>query len=87
MTNRRELSAPVKWKAGTADEPWKVMVSARDAAYAEEMIGGLAYILDNPGFCDLEAQANVIRRFSGDQIADALLDYHAKAFQGVKNAL
>jgi hypothetical protein len=75
---------PVKWKVGKADEVWKLMICARDAENAKELITHLAYILDNPGGgATLEDCADVIRRFSGEQIAESLLDYRNSAMLSV----
>ena len=81
------LEKPKSWKSGVADEAWKVMICAKDAMRAKDLIQGVAYILDNPGHGDIRKYADVLRKFSGDQIADALLDYHFKAFVSVANAL
>lgn len=81
------MEKPVNWKSGKADEAWKVIVCARDARRAEDLLQGVAYILDNPGNTNLSGYADVLRRFTGDQIADALLAYHRKCFVAVLNAL
>jgi flagellin-specific chaperone FliS len=78
---------PTKWASSKADAAWKVMICARDAMRAEDIIQGLSYILDNPGGVALEQHADVIRRFSGDQIADALLEYRNTRMQSVASVL
>ena len=80
------LEKPVNWKPGAADEPWKLMICARDAARAQDIIHGLAYILGGRGSSMADA-ANAVRQFSGDQIADALLTYHSNNFLSVVNGL
>ena len=81
------MTDPVKWKAGMADEAWKVMICARDAMRATDLIQGVAYILDNPGQCDVVENAKILRRFSGEQIADALLDYRKSAMESVDRGM
>lgn len=80
-------SQPVRWKAGNADEVWKLMICARDASRAEDLIRGVASILDNPGSCDVEKAADVLRRFTGDQIADALVAYRNSMMMSVMKAV
>ena len=79
------MNEPKKWKVGKADKDWKVNICKRDADDAVDLIRGLAYILDNPGHCSLEENANVLRKFSGEQIADALLDYRKCALNSIAN--
>ena len=74
---------PTKWSTGIADKAWKIMICAREEARAVDLIQGVAAILDNPGHCSVELSADVLRRFSGDQIADALLDYRRKSHAAV----
>jgi hypothetical protein len=78
---------PTKWALSKADDAWKVMICARDAMLAEDIIQGLSYILDNPGGVALEGHADVIRRFSGDQIADALMEYRNTRMSSVASGL
>jgi hypothetical protein len=78
---------PTKWGSSNADAAWKVMICARDAMRAQDLIQGVSYILDNPGGVALEEHADVIRRFSGDQIADALLEYRNTRMQSVASGL
>jgi hypothetical protein len=77
------MDSPRKWKASKADDDWKVSICKRDAERAVDLISGIAYILDNPGQCTIEESADVLRRFSGNQIADALLDYRNKALRSI----
>ena len=81
------MTGPRKWSAGVADEVWKVVICARDVQRAEDLLSGLAYILDNPGAAGVDGYADVIRRFSGAQIADALIAYREAALQSVANGL
>lgn len=81
------MENPKIWKAGKADEAWKIMVCARDAERAKDLILGVAYILDNPGHVSLDESADVLRRFTGAQIADALIAYRNSAMLSVANAI
>lgn len=78
---------PTKWNYSKADDAWKVMICARDAMRDEDLIQGVAYILDNPGGVSLEEHAEVVRRFSGDQIADTLMEYRNTRMQSVASGL
>jgi hypothetical protein len=71
------------WNVGNADEVWKLFICARDSKRAEDLITGVAAILDNPGNVSVEKSADVLRQFSGDQIADALLKYRQVSMQSV----
>ena len=77
------MDKPKKWKVRKADEDWKVKICKRDADYAVDLIRGVAYILDNPGNSSIEETADVLRKFSGEQIADALLDYRNTALKSI----
>jgi len=89
MTDQPNLTPPKTWKSGKAEKAWQVMICARDAMRAEEFIKGTAYILTDMNHVgsSLEAQADVLRRFTGDQIADALLAYHERSFNSVRRGL
>jgi hypothetical protein len=78
---------PTKWASSKADAAWKVMICARDAMRAEDLIKGVSYILDNQGSVALDEYADVIRRFSGDQIADALMECRNTRMQSVASGL
>jgi hypothetical protein len=87
MLNRPQRSELMKkWKAGEADEVWKIIVCARDAERADDTIGWLIYILtDVEG--GRERSIEAIRQMSGKEIVDGLLAFQLKAYQGVKNGL
>lgn len=79
---------PLKtWKAGHADEIWKLMICARDYQYVEETFNSLVYILLNaehhPGNC--EHNLNMLRAMSGNDIVEGLLAYGETCYQSVKN--
>ena len=75
-----------KWTPGTADTAWKIMVCARDAAQADEVISYLVAILTNAGN-DQAAGLAELRSKSGDEIVSALIQYQAVAHQSVRNGL
>jgi hypothetical protein len=77
---------PIKWKIGCADDVWKLIVCANDAKRASDLLSGVAYILDNPGHVTDEQYADVLRKFTGEQIADALLDYRNRAMLSIMKA-
>ncbi len=62
---------PKVWKAGTADEVWKVIVCARDAYETERLLWSLVYILTDAGN-NLELGLAKVSAMSGDDIVSAL---------------
>lgn len=80
------MSYPKEWKPGKADEVWKVMICARDASSADQLIASLVYLLTDAG-TDEDRGIDLIRSMSGDQIIDAILAYKQKSYQSVKNAM
>ena len=75
-----------RWQAGVADEAWKVMVCANDAATASRTLSALGYILTNAGD-DIEAVKRALAAMSGAQIVAQLVAYQASAEQSVRTAL
>jgi hypothetical protein len=75
-----------KWTPGVADEAWKIMVCAKDAAHADDVISFLVYILTNAGNDQVAGLAE-LRSKSGDEIVAALIQYQAVAHQTVRNGL
>ena len=67
------------WKPGVADEIWKIMICARDAERADDVIGGITYIL---GVTQEE-----LRQMTGAQILDGLLAYKRSAYDSVEAGL
>lgn len=72
-----------KWKAGTADEVWKVIISARDACRAEEVLDTLNYILIDGGGKDYLS----LKEMSGKDIVDGILEYRGKSYKAVENGI
>lgn len=81
------MSGVKTWKAGTADEAWHVIVCARDASRATDLLQGLGYILLDVGFASDDQIAAGLSELSGKQIADGLLAYRESNIQAVRNAL
>jgi hypothetical protein len=81
-----EKAMPKTWKAGTADEVWKVMICARDAYETEKAISFLSYILTDCG-ADLAKGLAKIRKMTGEQIVNALIDHVEVSRRSVENAL
>jgi hypothetical protein len=73
---------PKHWKSGVADEVWKVMIAARDAQRAKDMIGYLCYALTDAGN-DATSGIAKIRQMTGDDIMTALLQMHEKSAKAV----
>ena len=74
-----------QWKPGKADEIWKLMICARDAARTDELIDALIGILTDAG-SDTQAGLARLRGMSGADIVDGLLAYKAKSYESVKRA-
>lgn len=74
------------WKPGKADEVWKVMVCARDAERADDLISGLVYILTDCGSDEEKGMAQ-IARMSGQEIIDTLKTYKKASYDSVKNGM
>lgn len=77
---------PKAWKAGTADEAWKVIICARDAYDTELILSALVYLLTNAG-SDTRSGLAEIRAMSGDDIVTALLAHVETSRRAVENAL
>ena len=76
------------WKAGTADEAWKVVICARDVKNTETALVHIASVLGKAGSPKtIEQRADCLRGLTGDQIADALVDFHRSRLQSVENAI
>jgi hypothetical protein len=75
-----------QWKAGTADEVWKVIICARDAYHADEVLSSLIYILTDAGD-DTERGNVLLKEMSGAQIVDGLLTYINGCRESVKNGI
>ncbi len=80
------MPEPKKWKAGIADEAWKVMICARDASHAEEALQQLVYILTDAGSDAARGHA-LLRQMTGEQIVQGLLNYRQKSIDSVRRAL
>ena len=74
------------WKAGSAVEVRKVMVCARDASRADDLLGNLIYILTDAG-SNSEAGLAWLRGMSGAEIVDGLLAYRKSAYDSVARGL
>lgn len=81
------MSAPVKWKAGIADQVWKVLICARDTQKAKDLLQGLAYVLAGSGLRSEEECAKIIAGYSGEEIAAAIFDYHNSNLLSVERGL
>lgn len=75
-----------KWVPGAADEAWKIMVCARDAARTDEAIQFIMGILTTAGN-DHELGLSQLREMTGKQIVDGLVAYQKSAHDSVKNGL
>jgi hypothetical protein len=62
---------PKTWKAGRADEAWKVLICARDHEKTENTLSYLVYILTDAGN-DKKRGLDAIREMTGSQIINAL---------------
>lgn len=84
---------PVKWHSGKGvKEVWEVHIASRDAKRAEDIISGLALILNGSDFAgigghNMQSYVDVITRFTGEQIAQALVDHHASALLAIERGL
>lgn len=76
-----------QWKTGVADNAWKVAISARDAARAEDIAGYLTYIMTSLVNVGFEQQLAAIAGFSGEQIAKALFDQREQAMLAIEAGL
>lgn len=86
LANLAGRTQPKLWKAGIADEAWKVIICARDAYDTEQLISALIYVLTSAG-----SNANLglaeIRKMSGDDIVSALLAHVETSRKSVERAL
>lgn len=80
------MQSAKKWKPGKADAVWKVMVCARDAEKADDLISSLVYILTNCG-SDEERGLRQISEMSGEEIVEALQAYRKKSYDSVKSGM
>lgn len=74
------------WKAGTADEPWKIIVCAHDIYRVEDIINGLTYILTDAGG-DREKGMSILKEMSGKDIIEGLLAHRESTRKSVENGL
>ena len=77
---------PIKWHPGVADEVWKVCICANDMHRAKEAIAFVAIVLSGP-LCDDHSEDNylkIISSFSGEQIAQALINYKNQSLKSVE---
>jgi hypothetical protein len=81
-----EMTEPKHWKPGHADEVWKVLISARDANQADELLGRLVGILTYAG-SDIDKGLDEIRTMSGRAIIEAIVAYRDSSYDSVKSAL
>lgn len=86
MTGTQHGEPMKKWAAGIADEPWKIMLCARDAAMASETIGRLIYILTDAA-SDRDKGVEILRGLTGKEIIDGLIAYQGSAAKSVQSAL
>lgn len=77
---------PKHWQPGHADDVWKVLICARDAYQADELLGGLVAILTHAG-SDIDKGLSEIRTMSGASIIDAIVAYRDSSYASVKSAL
>ena len=63
------------WKAGCADEQWKVDICVRDVKEAVSALLFLEYVTGSP-----------LKELTGSQIEDALKAYAASAAKSIENA-
>jgi len=80
------MSLVKQWKPGKADDVWKVMICARDAAQTDELLSSLTYILTDAG-SDTQRGLDAIRQMTGAQIIDGLLAYKNVSYQSVAAAV
>ena len=80
------MSEAKTYKAGVADEVWKVLIAARDHTRASDLLREVSHIVAGPTTSTDEA-ATALRGFTGDQIVGALLAYRENAFQMIANGL
>jgi len=74
-----------QWKPGKADAIWKLMICARDANRADELIDALVGILTDAGL-DTESGLARLRGMSGADIVDGIVAYKATSYESVKRA-
>ena len=63
---------PKTWADGTADNPWKIMICARDQISIDQCLSTLVYRLTDAGSNAAEGH-DKLREMSGRQIVDALI--------------
>lgn len=74
---------PTFWEPGCADEEWKIRIDERDIRIARETAGWLRYILEPDA--GTVSPHSIIRKYTGEQIADALVAYEAKCRKAIEN--
>lgn len=77
---------PKKWKAGIADETWKVIICARDLQRVDDLLSGLSYFLTTAGG-NTEKGIAQVRGFTGAEIIDALEAHKRTSALTVASAL
>lgn len=80
------MTDPKKWRAGIADEPWKVIVCGRDLQQVDDVLSALSYYLTDAG-SDTERGLAQVRQMTGGQIVDALEAHKRTSLLSVQNAL
>lgn len=80
------MTEPKTWKAGLADETWKVIVSARDTQRVSELIAQLSNYLTDAGSDMVKGRA-IIRTMTGAQIIDALETHIQTNIQSIEAAI
>lgn len=73
---------PKKWKAGKADEDWKIEICQRDIAITDRLIKTLIHIICDAG-SDTSKGIAQMRQYSGDQIITALLAYKKHSIDSI----
>jgi hypothetical protein len=73
------------WKAGVANEDWKVDICRRDEAEAKKMLSLLHYILVGGNKTETEMLLD-ISQLTGIQIADGIRNYIVSRQKAMRNA-
>lgn len=80
------MAEPKKWKAGIADETWKVIICGRDLYEVDRLLSSLGYYLTDAAN-DQERALAAVREMSGAQIVDALESHKRTSLLSVQTAL
>ena len=77
---------PKQWKAGIADETWKVIICGRDLYRIDDLLSALSHYLTDAGN-DRSKGLDMVRQMTGAQIVDALEAHKRSSLVSVQRAI